>query len=177
MLDSALFYFFAGVAVLSAALMITRRNPSHSAVFLITTLLGTAGIFLQLRAEFLFAAQILVYAGATMLLFLFAILFVRFDVTPQQNRIRKQKLVAAFVALALGLELVVVLLLARQLPGEGLFVSGSAAADRLPPNSEALASSLFSDYLLAFEMTGVLLLVAMVGAVVTLKNRKKAGAL
>jgi len=65
MLDSAIFYFFAGIAVISAVLMVTRRNAIHSAVFLITTLLATAGIFLQLRAEFLFIAQILFMSAAS----------------------------------------------------------------------------------------------------------------
>jgi NADH-quinone oxidoreductase subunit J len=172
MLDSILFYFFGGVAVLSAALMVTRRNAMHSAVFLITTLLATAGIFLQLRAEFLFIAQIILYVGGIMVLFIFVIMLVRLDAPIHQIRFRMQKLVAVLVALALGFEVTVVLLLARKLPGGGLLIQGSAPADKLPPNSEELAKSLFSNYLLPFEIASVLLLVAMVGAVVMAKNRK-----
>jgi NADH-quinone oxidoreductase subunit J len=172
MLDSVLFYFFAGVAVLSAALMVTRRNALHSAVFLIATLLASAGIFLQLHGEFLFFVQILLFVGGIALLFIFVILLVRPDVAVRQGRFRLQKLVAVLVAAALALELIVVLRLAHRLPGAGLFVSGSAPADKLPPNSEAIATSLFSDYLLPFELTGVLLLVAMVGTVVMARNRR-----
>ena len=128
MLDSALFYFFAGVAVLSAALMVTRRNAIHCAVFLITTLLATAGIFLQLRAEFLFITQIIVYVGGIMVLFIFVIMLVRLDQPIHQIRFRMQKLVAVLVAVALLLEVSVVLFLARRLPGEGLLIQGSAPA-------------------------------------------------
>jgi NADH-quinone oxidoreductase subunit J len=173
MLDSIIFYFFAGVAVLSAALMVTRRNAIHSAVFLITTLLATAGIFLQLRAEFLFITQIILYVGGIMVLFIFVIMLVRLDAPIHQLRFRMQRLVAILVAAALGMEVTVILLLARNLPGGGLLIQGSAPADKLPPNSEELAKSLFSNYLLPFEIASILLLVAMVGAVVMAKNRRR----
>jgi NADH-quinone oxidoreductase subunit J len=173
MLDSIIFYFFAGVAVLSAALMVTRRNAMHSAVFLITTLLATAGIFLQLRAEFLFIAQIILYVGGIMVLFIFVMMLVRLDVALQHIRFRLQKFVALLVALALGVELTVILVLARKLPGAGLLIQGAAPADKLPPNSEELANSLFGNYLLPFEIASVLLLVAMVGAVVMAKSKRR----
>jgi NADH-quinone oxidoreductase subunit J len=173
MLDNIIFYFFAGLAVLSAALMVTRRNAIHSAVFLITTLLATAGIFLQLRAEFLFIAQIILYVGGIMVLFIFVIMLVRLDVAIHQIRFRMQKLVGGLVALALVFESTLVIYLARRLPGQGLLIQGSAPADKLPPNSEELAKSLFSSYLLPFEIASVLLLVAMVGAVVMAKNKKR----
>ena len=80
MLDKVLFYFFAGIAVASAVLMVTRRNVVHSAIFLITALLATAGIFLQLRAEFLFIVQIILYVGGIMVLFVFVIMLVNLDV-------------------------------------------------------------------------------------------------
>lgn len=170
MLDSAIFYFFAGVAVVSAALMVTRRNAIHSAVFLITTLLATAGIFLQLRAEFLFIAQIILYVGGIMVLFVFVIMLVRLDVALHQIQFSKQKWVSLIVAVALAGQVGVMLWASRRIPGEGLFTRESVAADKLPPNSEALAQSLFSTYLLPFEIASVLLLVAMVGAVVMAKK-------
>src|SRR5216110_3947403 len=79
MLDKVLFYFFAGIAVVSAVLMVTRRNVVHSAIFLITALLATAGIFLQLRAEFLFIVQIILYVGGIMVLFVFVIMLVNLE--------------------------------------------------------------------------------------------------
>jgi NADH-quinone oxidoreductase subunit J len=174
MLDSIIFYFFAGIAVISAALMVTRRNAIHSAVFLITTLLATAGIFLQLRAEFLFIAQIILYVGGIMVLFIFVIMLVRLDVPLPQIRSRTQKWIALLVALAVGIEAGVVLWLARKVPGQGLLIPNPARGEKLPPNTEAFASSLFHSYLLPFEIASVLLLVAMVWAVVMAKKRTDA---
>lgn len=174
MLDSVIFYFFSGIAVLSAALMVTRRNAIHSAVFLITTLLATAGIFLQLRAEFLFIAQIILYVGGIMVLFIFVIMLVRLDVPLPQIRSRLGKWVAVLVAVAVFLEACFILFLARKLPGQGLLFPEPVSADKLPPNTEDIAGSLFSSYLLPFEIASVLLLVAMVGAVVMAKKRTDA---
>jgi NADH-quinone oxidoreductase subunit J len=170
MLDSIIFYFFAGVAILSAALMVTRRNAIHSAVFLITTLLATAGIFLQLRAEFLFIAQIILYVGGIMVLFVFVIMLVRLDVPLHHITFRFQKWVAFFVAVALACEVGVMFWYVRQLPSAGL-LTPPAPADKLPPNSEQFAKVLFGDYLLPFEIASILLLVAMIGAVVMAKKR------
>jgi NADH-quinone oxidoreductase subunit J len=170
MLDSIIFYFFAGVAILSAALMVTRRNAIHSAVFLITTLLATAGIFLQLRAEFLFIAQIILYVGGIMVLFVFVIMLVRLDVPLHHITFRFQKWVAFFVAVALACEVGVMFWYVRQLPSAGL-LTPPAPADKLPPNSEQFAKVLFSDYVLPFEIASILLLVAMIGAVVMAKKR------
>jgi NADH-quinone oxidoreductase subunit J len=170
MLDSMIFYFFAGVAILSAALMVTRRNAIHSAVFLITTLLATAGIFLQLRAEFLFIAQIILYVGGIMVLFVFVIMLVRLDVPLHHITFRFQKWVALFVAVALACEVSVMFWYVRQLPSAGL-LTPPAPVDKLPPNSEQFAKVLFGDYLLPFEIASILLLVAMIGAVVMAKKR------
>ncbi len=172
MLDSILFYFFASVAIASGALMVTRRNAIHSAVFLITALLATAGIFLQLRAEFLFIAQIILYVGGIMVLFVFVIMLVRLDVALQHIRFSMQKWVSAVVVLVLAVQVGTMLWATRVLPGQGLFVREAAPAARLEPNSELLAKSLFENYLLPFEIASVLLLVAMVGAVVMAKKQR-----
>ena len=174
MLDSVIFYSFASVAVFSAILMITRRIAIHSAVFLITTLLATAGIFLQLRAEFLFISQIIVYVGGIMVLFIFVIMLVRLDVPLPRIRSRWHQWTAFFVALAVFLEATVVVLMAKKTPGQGLLILNPAPADKLPPNTEDLAKSLFGAYLLPFEIASILLLVAMVGAVVMAKKRTDA---
>jgi len=171
MLDSIIFYFFAGVAILSAALMVTRRNAIHSAVFLITTLLATAGIFLQLRAEFLFIAQIILYVGGIMVLFVFVIMLVRLDVPLHHITFRFQKWVALFVAIALACEVGVMFWYVRRLPSAGLLTPPVPSPDQLPPNSEQFAKVLFSNYLLPFEIASILLLVAMIGAVVMAKKR------
>src|SRR6266576_3470267 len=171
MLDKVLFYFFAGIAVASAALMVTRRNVVHSAIFLITALLATAGIFLQLRAEFLFIVQIILYVGGIMVLFVFVIMLVNLDVALQQIQFARQKWVALIVALALAGQVGVMFWTSGKMPGQGLPMLTAVAANRLPLNSEAVAKSLFDSYLLPFEIASVLLLVAMIGAVVMAKKR------
>jgi NADH-quinone oxidoreductase subunit J len=172
MLDKVLFYFFAGIAVASAALMVTRRNAVHSAIFLVTALLATAGIFLQLRAEFLFIVQIILYVGGIMVLFIFVIMLVNLDVALQQIQFARQKWVALIVALALGGQLGLTLWSSGKMPGEGIPVLAAPPASQLPPNSESVAHSLFGPYLLSFEIASVLLLVAMIGAVVMAKKEK-----
>src|SRR6201998_1271897 len=101
-LNSILFYFFSALAIASGILMVTRRNIVHAAVFLITTLLATAGIFLQLQAEFLFIVQVILYVGGIMVLFIFVIMLVNLDVALRQIQFARQKWVALFVALALA---------------------------------------------------------------------------
>ena len=171
MLDQAIFYFFAAIAVVGAILTVTRRNAVHSAIFLITALLATAGIFLQLRAEFLFIVQIILYVGGIMVLFIFVIMLVNLDVSVRQLRFARQKWVALLISLALGAQVGLMLWSSRKMPGQGVPVLNAVPADKLPPNSEEVAKSLFSSYLLPFEIASVLLLVAMIGAVVMAKKR------
>jgi NADH-quinone oxidoreductase subunit J len=171
MLDKVIFYFFAGIAVGSAALMVTRRNAVHSAIFLITTLLATAGIFLQLRAEFLFIVQIILYVGGIMVLFIFVIMLVNLDVALHQLKFARQKWVALVVTLALCAQVGVMFWTTGKGPLQIWPGLQSAPAAKLPPNAEEVAKSLFSTYLLPFEIASVLLLVAMIGAVVMAKKR------
>jgi len=171
MLDSILFYLFAGIAVVGAVLTVTSRNAVHSAIFLITALLATAGIFLQLRAEFLFIVQIILYIGGIMVLFVFVIMLVNLDVAVRQMQFARQKWVALVIALALAAQVGLMFWSIRRVPGQGVPVLAAAPTETLPPNSEEVARSLFSTYLLPFEIASVLLLVAMIGAVVMAKKR------
>jgi NADH-quinone oxidoreductase subunit J len=171
MLDKVIFYFFGGIAVAGAVLTVTRRNAVHSAIFLVTSLLATAGIFLQLRAEFLFIVQIILYVGGIMVLFVFVIMLVNLDVALQQIQFARQKWVALIVSLALAAQVGVMFWSSGKMPGQGLPVLAAAPADKLPANSEAVAYDLFNAYLLPFEIASVLLLVAMIGAVVMAKRR------
>src|SRR5438876_8954832 len=138
MLDKALFYFFAGIAVVSAVLMVTRLNSVHSAIFLITSLLATAWIFLQLRAEFLFIVQIILYVGGIMVLFVFVIMLVNLDVAVRQIQFARQKWVALVIALALAAQVGLMLWSSRKIPGQGVPVLNAVPADKLPPNSEEI---------------------------------------
>jgi NADH-quinone oxidoreductase subunit J len=172
MLDKVIFYFFAAIAVSSAVLTVTRRNAVHSAIFLITALLATAGIFLQLRAEFLFIVQIILYVGGIMVLFVFVIMLVNLDVAVRQIQFARQKWVALVISLALAAQVGLMFWSSSKMPGQGLPILQAVPAEKLSSlNSEAVARSLFSTYLLPFEIASVLLLVAMIGAVVMAKKR------
>ena len=165
-LDSALFYFFAGLAIVSAIGVVTVRNAVYCAIFLITTLLATAGIYLQLQAEFLFAVQIILYVGGIMVLFIFVIMLVNLDVALRQIQFNRQWWVALLLTLVLGAQLVLALWL-----GRGALGLPEAKPAALQPNTQLVGRVLFQSYMLPFEIASILLLVAMIGAVVMGKRR------
>lgn len=165
-LDQIFFYFFGGVAVLASILVVTRRNPVHSAVFLITALLATAGIYLLQGAEFLFATQIILYVGGIMVLFIFVIMLVDIDMALRRVQFTRQRWVALLLALGLGAQVALTIWLGRDaLP---LPEAQPAAAKG---NTELIGEVLFQKYMLPFEIASILLLVAMIGAVVMAKKR------
>ncbi len=167
MIDTVFFYVFALLTLGGGILTITPRSAVHSALWLIVSLLGAAGLFLLQKAEFLFAVQIVLYIGGIMVLFLFVIMLVNLDEATRQRQFNKQ----AWLALAC------VLIVAGQI----IYVLRAGAdALRLPPpvppdvptgNTERIADVLFSQYLVPFEVASVLLLVAVVGSVVMAKKR------
>jgi len=171
MLDGIAFYFFGGLAVISAILVITRRNAVHSAIFLVTALLATAGIFLQLGAEFVFIVQVILYVGGIMVLFIFVIMLVNLDVSLHQMQFNRMWLVALCLTLALGAQVYMVFHYAHRGMPEPIFEYPAAPASALQPNSELIGQSLFSDYMLPFEIASILLLVSMIGAVVMAKRK------
>jgi NADH-quinone oxidoreductase subunit J len=163
--DKFLFGFFAALAVTGAILMVTRRNIIHGAVFLITTLLATAGIFLILSAEFLFVVQIILYVGGIMVLFVFVIMLVNLDVAMRLVQFNHQRFVAGTLALVLAAQVAFAFW-----AGRGLLPQ--AIRQPMPlKNTEAVGNALFQHYMLPFEIASILLLVAMVGAVVMAKRR------
>jgi NADH-quinone oxidoreductase subunit J len=164
-LNLFLFYFFAALAIVSAILMVTRRNIVHSAVFLITTLLATAGIFLQLQAEFPFVVQIILYVGGIMVLFVFVIMLVNLDVTLRLIQFNRQRYVSVLFALVLAIQFAIAFWVGRG----GLNLR--RPLDMPPHNTEAFGEALFARYMLPFEIASILLLVAMIGAVVMAKRR------
>jgi NADH-quinone oxidoreductase subunit J len=165
MFSQAVFYFFAVLAVASAIMMITRRNIVHGAVFLITTLLATAGIFLQLNAEFLFVVQIILYVGGIMVLFVFVIMLVNLDVSMRLVQFNHQRFVAGVLALILGAQVFLAFKVGRGV------LPHPVQQIMSPKNTEAVGDALFTRYMLPFEIASILLLVAMIGAVVMAKRR------
>lgn len=164
--DQSVFYVLAGVTVFSALAVVTRRNPVHSAIFLIVTLLSVALLFLQMHAEFLAAVQIILYIGGIMVLFLFVIMLVKLDIAVRQVQFNRQWLVAGVAAVVLLAEFLAVISW-----GRGTAALPRAPAGVLQPNTELIGRTLFQNYMLPFEIASLLLLVAMVGAVLMARRR------
>jgi NADH-quinone oxidoreductase subunit J len=168
MLDTIFFYIFALLTLTGAVLTITRRSAVHSAIWLIVSLVGVAGLFLLQRAEFLFAVQIVLYIGGIMVLFLFVIMLVNLDRAARERQFRNAWWLALASVVGVGAEIVYFL---TKGPGAFQFSPPGAAAPAAGGNVERLADVLFSEYLLPFEMASLLLLVAVVGGVILAKKR------
>ena len=167
-MDVVVFLASAGIVLTGALGVILAKNPVHSALMLVMTLFGIAVLFVQQEAHFLAAVQVIVYAGAIVVLFLFVIMLLGVDKVEswEQGPLGFQR----YVALALGLigGLIVVLLAARAID----------LAHGIPPETEetnvvAVGRALFTDWVFAFELTGVLLVVAVIGAVVLARRPKQ----
>jgi NADH-quinone oxidoreductase subunit J len=159
-----LFYLFAAMAVLSALLVVANpfsRNPVTSAMFLVLTMASLAGLFVLLHAFFLAAAQILVYAGAVMVLFLFVIMLLDLK-EEERRRMRFAGILAAVIAVGT--------ILAIFISSLGHSSLSKATASGLEGQTTDLGHLLFEKYLLPLEIVGVLLLVAMVGVVLLSKK-------
>lgn len=168
-MDAALFYIFAAMTLSGGILTVTLRNPIHCAISLILSLLGVAGIFLLQAAEFLFAAQILIYIGGVMVLFLFVIMLIHLDEAAKLRRYSRQWPVALVAILCVLIEFLVLL-------NAGIVNLPPVPAPRVNPpgNTERIADSLFYVFPLAFEAASILLLIAIVGAVWMAKKKEAA---
>ena len=167
MLDTVFFYFFALLTLGGGILTITRRSAVHSAISLIVSLVGVAGLFLLQQAEFLFAVQIVLYVGGIMVLFLFVIMLVNLDQAARERQFNRQWWLALACVLAVGAEVIYVLS-----KGAAAFQLAAPAAQPPPMgNTEMVAEVLFRQYLLPFEVASVLLLAAVIGSVVMAKKR------
>jgi NADH-quinone oxidoreductase subunit J len=163
-MEAALFYIFAGLTVAAAAMVVLSHNPVTSAMFLVATIGSLAGLFVLLHAFFLAAVQVLVYAGAVMVLFLFVIMLLDLR-QEQRRRFNKFGIATGVIGVAsLGYVLVSTIITSR--PGKGLTATLDGA-------TAPLGKTLFTDYLLPFEIVSVLLLVAMVGVVLLSKRELK----
>jgi NADH-quinone oxidoreductase subunit J len=163
-MQDILFYIFAGLTLGFGILILASRNPVTSAMFLVLTLVALAGLFVLLHAFFLAAVQVLVYAGAVMVLFLFVIMLLDLK-AEERRRIRTFGLVGAAVCVgALGWVFFNCL---RYSP------PGGSGSPTLEGGTMPLGRLLFSQYVLPFEIVSVLLLVAMVGVVLLSKKDLK----
>lgn len=168
MLNQVFFYLFATVILASAILCVTARNAIHSAIFLIGTLLGVAGLYLHLHAEFLAGVQVILYVGGIMVLFLFVIMLVNLDQSLREDIFSHQWKIGLGAVVVLGGELAwFVSKGGVSLPERAPEVTSSATLG----NVQQVGDVIFQNYLMPFEIASILLLVAMVGAVVLAKKR------
>ena len=167
MLELATFITLSVLALVSAVMVITRRNAVHSAIWLVMTLAAVGGIFLLQHAEFLFAVQIILYVGGITVLFLFVVMLVDIDVALKQARFARQWQLA----------LVTAVLVVGQLGyalynhGQGLNLPARPMVNVPAQNTQAVGMALYQNYMLPVEIASVLLLVAMVGAVIMAKRK------
>jgi NADH-quinone oxidoreductase subunit J len=169
-LDNVVFWVFAPVAVGSGIAMLLMRNAVHAALLLIVNFFCLAVMYLLLDAPFLFAVQIIVYAGAIMVLFLFVIMLLGVD----RGEDLSERLIAQRpVAIALGLAVVVEVAVAVR-AGVGFATKAPASFDaNAGGNTQALARVLFTRYFFPFEVTSVLLIVAAIAALVLAQRRSR----
>ncbi len=166
MITTYLFYFLSFLAIMFALMVVFSKNPVHSVLYLVLTFFTIAGHYVLLNAQFLAAVHIIVYAGAIMVLFLFVIMLLNLN---KETEPHKSVWLKASAAVASGLLLVV-------LVGSLKSAETIVATNTFDPNIgliENLGKVLFSEFLLPFEVSSVLLLVAMVGAVMLGKRSIK----
>ena len=166
LLQSAVFYFFAVILLLSAVAMITVRNPVHAALFLVLAFFTSAAIWLLLEAEFLGIALVLVYVGAVMVLFLFVVMMLNINVAKMRADFTRYIPIGVLVGVIMAVEMVVVL----TNPSFELPKPQPMPADY--SNTQALGELLFTQYIYPFEIAGVILLVAIIAAI-SLTMRKR----
>jgi len=170
MLASIAFYVLSAIAVISALAVITARNPVHSVLFLILTFFTSAGLFVLLGAEFLAMLLVVVYVGAVAVLFLFVVMMLDVDFAELKQGFLSYLPIGVLVALALFGELGLVASAAMSVEGAPIALTPAQTSEIT--NAEAIGRVLYTDYLLVFQMAGLVLFVAMIGAIVlTLRHR------
>jgi len=166
------FYLFSAILLGSAAAVVTARNPVHAVLFLILAFLNAAGLFLLLDAEFLAMILVIVYVGAVAVLFLFVVMMLDVDFVQLREGFQRYLFAGSVVGAVLFGELAVVLLGWQSSPGAADLRVSVMPAD--VENTRALGQVLYTDYVFLFQTAGLILLVAMIGAIV-LTHRERTG--
>ena len=170
-LTTTIFYVFALVLVLSALKVITAKNPVHSALFLVLAFFTAAAIWMILKAEFLAILLVLVYVGAVMVLFLFVVMMIDIDIEHLRRDFWTYVPMASVVGALIIAEMAIVLV--RNFVGTTNAVLPPGAQDPTYSNTAALGKLIYTDYIYAFEVAGVILLVAIIAAVALPLRRRK----
>ena len=171
-LQALAFYVFAAVAVVAGIMVISARNPVHSVLFLILAFFNAAGLFVLLGAEFLAMILVIVYVGAVAVLFLFVVMMLDIDFVEMRQGFVRYLPVGALIGVVLLIELFIVVGGAHALP-DGRAVAEPIARLGTATNTEMLGRLLYTKYVYLFQAAGLILFVAMVGAIVlTLRRRE-----
>ena len=166
------FYIFSFVMLLSSLMVISTKNPVHSVLFLILAFLNAAGIFVILHAEFLAMILIIVYVGAVAVLFLFVVMMLDIKTTIEKSNILQYMPIGLFIGFVFIAELVIVLINTKLELSNMQILSNPLNKFVELSNTKAIGSILYTDYILHFQLAGVILLVAMIGSIVlTLRER------
>lgn len=171
-IETISFYLFAGILVFSALMVITARNPVHSVLFLILAFFNSAGLFVLLGAEFIAMIMVIVYVGAVAVLFLFVVMMLDIDFAELRSGAVKYAPIGVIVGGILLTELVFIAYTWSAMP-EGSGVLANPIPSEIN-NPEALGRILYTDYVYAFQIAGLILFVAMIGAIV-LTHRRRPG--
>ena len=167
MLSSVFFYLFAMICCLSGLMVVSSRNPVHSVLFLILAFFNAAGLFILLNAEFLAMLLVVVYVGAVAVLFLFVVMMLDINYSELREGFQKYRSLGLFIGAVLLVELF------------ATFFEYSGNIKSLPSpgdvhNTKALGQIIYTDYIYLFQLAGLILLVAMIGAI-ALTLRKRTG--
>ena len=167
MLSSVFFYLFAGICCLAGLMVVSSRNPVHSVLFLILAFFNAAGLFILLNAEFLAMLLVVVYVGAVAVLFLFVVMMLDINYSELREGFQKYRSLGLLIGAVLLVELF------------ATFFEYSGNVKSLPSpgavhNTKALGQVIYTDYIYLFQLAGLILLVAMIGAI-TLTLRKRSG--
>ena len=171
MLQGIAFYLLAATAVVSGLLVVTARNPVHSVLYLILAFFSAAGLFVLLGAEFLAMLLVVVYVGAVAVLFLFVVMMLDVDFLKLREGYAKYLPIGGVIAAVLLAEMIVVSSAVIQ-GGATAGLTGPGAPDPDMSNVEAIGRVLYTDYIYFFQAAGIVLLIAMIGAI-TLTLRHK----
>jgi NADH-quinone oxidoreductase subunit J len=170
-LQAIAFYLLAAITVASGFLVITARNPVHSVLFLILAFFTAAGLFVMLGAEFLAMLLIVVYVGAVAVLFLFVVMMLDVDFSQLREGFSRYLPIGMLVGGVLAIEMILVATTVAS-RGAASLNPAPATPDAALPNAEAIGRVLYTDYVYFFQAAGLVLLVAMIGAIVlTLRHR------
>lgn len=162
-----LFFVLAIVAIVSALGMLSSKSPVNSALWLILHLFCVAGLYLTVNAEFIAVVQVLVYAGAIMVLFLFVIMLLNLAALPDIGRIDWRRMIAFVLGMGVLAQLSYIMASSLDMLPEPATLEAAASTG----SAKSLAAVLFTEYVLPFEAIGILLLAATIGAVVLAKRR------